>query len=54
MKFYLQHHQQYIPGGHIRHTPAIGAGSKEEWYDKDINALSIITNCLELSRYVTS
>ena len=36
--------------GYIRHTPATGAGSKEEWYDKDTNALSIITSCLELSQ----
>ena len=31
------------PGGTITHTPANGAGSKDEWYTKDTNALAIIT-----------
>ena len=38
------------PGGTITHTPANGAGSKDEWYTKDTNSLAIITNCLELSQ----
>ena len=44
------------PGGTVNHTPATGAGSKEQWLEKDTNALTIITNCLENSQisHITS
>ena len=35
------------PGGTITYTSPTGVGSKDAWYTKDINALAIITNCLE-------
>jgi hypothetical protein len=43
-------------GGTVCHIPATGAGSKNEWHEKDTNALTIITNCLELNQvsHITS
>lgn len=38
------------PGGTVNHTPVTGAGSKENWRDRDTQALTIITNCLEVSQ----
>jgi hypothetical protein len=37
------------PGGTIRHTPLRSVGGKASWNDKATNALTIITNCLELN-----
>jgi hypothetical protein len=38
------------PCGIITHIPATGIGSKENWTDRDTQALTIITNCLEISQ----
>ncbi len=35
---------------HVTQIPALEARSKEEWYEKYINVLSIITHCLDINQ----